>query len=589
MYEAYFGVRQEPFSIAPDPRYLYMSERHREALAHLLYGVRGGGGFVLLSGEIGAGKTTVCRCFLEQIPAGTNVAYVFNPKLTVVELLSSVCEEFHVAAPLRDAAHAHDGPPTVKDFIDPLNAFLLQAHARGENNVLIIDEAQNLSSDVLEQLRLLTNLETSERKLLQIILIGQPELREQLAQPELEQLAQRVIARYHLDSLSGRETVAYIAHRMSVAGLEGALPFEAKALQRIHQLARGVPRRINLLCDRALLGAYATGKDRVDVQIVEKAAGEVFGRPVSAATARSPRGPSPLAIGGGIVAGVALLAAAQWAWTLRAPHTGPGARLAASGVVVSAAGATAASIAPAGSVAPTAASALAPASASGPASASSTPTPTPISSTLTAPADLAAAFGAPWRDERAAWPALAAAWGATLPAEAGDPCAAASRAGLGCFRARNGTLALVRALDRPVIVTLHDAKDAPVVALLTGLGAGTATLEASGVRQVVSLETLASMWRGDFATLWRLPAGYTGPIADGARGPVVDRLAALLAGVRHEPAPAAGQALDAALRGRLFAFQLTQGLQPDGIAGPTTFMQLNRAGGVAEPRLAAGS
>jgi len=182
MYAPFFGLKQKPFSIAPDPRYLFMSERHREALAHLLYGVQGGGGFVLLTGEIGAGKTTVCRCFLEQIPARCNVAYIFNPKLTVLELLITVCHEFGIKFPPLTAAGT---APTVKDHVDGLNEYLLRTHAVGQNNVLIIDEAQNLSPDVLEQLRLLTNLETSERKLLQIVLIGQPELRGMLARPEL--------------------------------------------------------------------------------------------------------------------------------------------------------------------------------------------------------------------------------------------------------------------------------------------------------------------------------------------------------------------------------------------------------------------
>src|SRR5687767_58771 len=265
MYAPFFGLRQEPFSIAPDPRYLFMSERHREALAHLLYGLRGGGGFVLLTGEIGAGKTTVCRCFLEQIPKRCNVAYIFNPKLTVIELLRTVCEEFRI--PLDPAHHGE----TVKDYLDPINEFLLKTHAVGQNNVLIIDEAQNLSSDVLEQLRLLTNLETTERKLLQIILIGQPELRDMLARPELEQLAQRVVARFHLDPLAEDETAHYIKHRLSVAGMSGLIPFDRDARHRIFELTRGVPRRINLLCDRALLGAYASGRQRVDRAMVDKA------------------------------------------------------------------------------------------------------------------------------------------------------------------------------------------------------------------------------------------------------------------------------------------------------------------------------
>src|SRR5438105_12310097 len=249
MYTKFFGLKQEPFSIAPDPRYLFMSERHREALAHLLYGVNGGGGFVLLSGEIGAGKTTVCRCFLEQIPKRCNVAYIFNPKLTVNELLKTVCDEFGIP-------YAHQGPggPTVKDYLDPLNEFLLKMHAVGQNNLLIIDEAQNLSADVLEQLRLLTNLETNERKLLQIILVGQPERRTMLARPELEQLAQRVIARFHLEALSEAETVQYIKHRLAVAGLKRALPFDRDAMRRIHKLSRGVPRGLHLLGERAMRG-----------------------------------------------------------------------------------------------------------------------------------------------------------------------------------------------------------------------------------------------------------------------------------------------------------------------------------------------
>ncbi|HEX7690702.1 MAG TPA: AAA family ATPase, partial [Burkholderiaceae bacterium] len=274
MYAQFFGLKQKPFSIAPDPRYLFMSERHREALAHLLYGVQGGGGFVLLTGEIGAGKTTVCRCFLEQIPQRCNVAYIFNPKLTVMELLATVCHEFGIPVPALTAAGT---PTTVKDYVDALNQYLLRTHSVGQNNLLIIDEAQNLAPEVLEQLRLLTNLETSERKLLQIVLIGQPELREMLARPELEQLAQRVIARFHLEALSAKETAQYIAHRLAVAGLKGALPFDAAAIARIHQLTRGVPRRINLLCDRALLGGYASGRSRVDRAIVDKAALEVFG------------------------------------------------------------------------------------------------------------------------------------------------------------------------------------------------------------------------------------------------------------------------------------------------------------------------
>ena len=308
MYMRFFGLKQEPFSLAPDPRYLYMSKRHREALAHLLYGVGGGGGFVLLSGEIGAGKTTVCRCFLEQIPKRCNVAYIFNPKLTVLELVKSIGDEFHIPPPkLR-------GQATVKTYVDALNDFLLHTHAVGQNNVLIIDEAQQLSAEVLEQLRLLTNLETNERKLLQIVLIGQPELRTMLERPDLEQLAQRVIARFHLKALSVKETEHYIRHRLSVAGMTRAIPFDRKALQRIHEIARGVPRRINLLCDRVMLGAYAHGKQTIDQSMVEKAGREVFGRMPNSTPPE--RMPSARHTGVGIVIGAGLAVAVLAAFAL---------------------------------------------------------------------------------------------------------------------------------------------------------------------------------------------------------------------------------------------------------------------------------
>ena len=280
MYRKYFGLGEAPFSIAPDPRYLYMSERHQEALAHLLYGISGDGGFVLLTGEVGAGKTTICRCLLEQIPPNCDIAYIFNPKLTVEELLSTICTEFGVAYPA--------GRTTVKTFVDNINAYLLDAHARGRQAVLIIDEAQSLSVDVLEQMRLLTNLETNQRKLLQIILVGQPELAEMLARPELRQLAQRIVARYHLGALAKSEVAAYVRHRLEIAGAQQPL-FPASLTGRLFSLSQGVPRLINVLCDRALLGAYLQGRERVDRTTLTQAAREVFFQPVSRRRRQIPR------------------------------------------------------------------------------------------------------------------------------------------------------------------------------------------------------------------------------------------------------------------------------------------------------------
>ncbi len=588
MYASFFGLKHEPFSIAPDPRYLFMSERHREALAHLLYGVKGaGGGFVLLTGEIGAGKTTVCRCLLEQIPKRCNVAYIFNPKLTALELMKTVCDEFHV--PYRDAGPA---ALTVKDYLDPLNAFLLKTHAVGLNNVLIIDEAQNLATGVLEQLRLLTNLETNERKLLQIVLIGQPELRTMLARPELEQLAQRVIARYHLDALTQAETGQYLRHRLAVAGLGTANPFSRRAMLRIHQRSRGVPRRINLLADRALLGAYADGVARVDRGIVDKAAAEVFGPDERVQRLRRL---APWALGA--IVGAALSAGLALWWSAAPAVPAPAQRVtpAAQG----AAGATtdAPPAAPSGAVAGTPAPVLAPASvpvapvagvALGPAltpPAASAATAAPAPPLFLTAAELSTRFASPSRREADAWRELALLWRMELPAGGGDLCVQPPP--WQCFRSSNGGLALIRQLDRPGLITLRDDAGRTLPAVLLALDDSSARLGIGARTLSVSLVSLANVWQGDFATYWQAPAGYQRVLGDGDSSELVTRLATQLASVRGEPLPSGPQRYDAALKSRVQAFQLAHGLRADGLAGPTTFMQLLRAtGDRSEPRLA---
>ena len=561
MYASYFGLKQSPFSIAPDPRYLFMSERHREALAHLLYGVQGGGGFVLLTGEIGAGKTTVCRCFLEQVPAHCQVAYIFNPKLSVIELLQSVCHEFGVPLP------GDPGAATVKTCVDALNAHLLAAHAQGRQGLLIIDEAQHLSAEVLEQLRLLTNLETNERKLLQIILIGQPELRALLAGAGMEQLAQRVIARFHLGTLTAPETAAYVAHRLAVAGLPGANPFDAAALRRIHALGAGVPRRINLLCDRALLGAYAEGRSSVGRRIVDRAAQEVFG---AGAAPVGSRRTGALALGGLAVVLVVMLMGGWRAWQARAPDGVDqlaAAHMAGAGVAGASSAATAASAASA-----LATVAAAPAAAMASAAHAAWPLFDDASDWAHLP-----------RDEAAALRELAAQWTVTLPP--GSPCAQAERAQLGCWRSTAGALPLLERLDRPVVITLADATGRVAHVRLTGLTAAGAVLAAGERHWTMPLAQLAARWRGEMVTFWRQPAGYEQALAPGTRGPAVAALAAGLARHGGQAAPSAADRYDAALLQQVAGFQLDAGLKPDGLAGPTTFMLLNRALGLNEPRL----
>jgi len=578
MYTRFFGLRQQPFSIAPDPRYLFMSERHREALAHLLYGLNGGGGFVLLTGEVGAGKTTVCRLFLEQIPAQCNVAYIFNPKQTAVELLQSICDEFGVAVP-----GVVVGAPsaTIKNYIDPLNVFLLNSHALQKNNILIIDEAQNLALDVLEQLRLLTNLETNERKLLQIVLIGQPELRAMLARPELEQLAQRVIARFHLEALSAKETAQYITHRLKVAGMEHRLPFSTAMMRRIHVLAGGIPRRINLLCDRALLGAYAHGKQHVDARTLALASREVFGQQRTSkhkATISWYSAIALLLLGVGSAVGVIefmpdLLPSRHVAAVRPAMTADLSTFTKSPGAVESVETAKPVFLKDALPVDPLISTTIA--------------VPATIPKVMADNSEKPAAplmIGSDVRNLQKAFRQLGMFWSLSLGT--GNSCQAARRQSVYCFSGKNG-LTEIGQLNRPGILTLYDDQNQKYYAVLTELGGNTATLQLGQTRETVQLSTLATRWRGGFITLWRGPPDYVLQNVKGAHGPINKWIASRLAKVAAMPASTANAALGNDLDGRLRQFQLAQGLTPDGFARPQTLMRLAAAAGDTEPTLLA--
>lgn len=268
MYTSYFGLTEKPFAIAPNPKYLYMSDLHKEALAHLIYGINSDGCFILLTGNVGTGKTTICRCLLEQLPKETDIAIVLNPKVNAIDLLKTICQELNISISTQNHS--------IQEYINQLNSYLLKSHACGRNTAILIDEAQNLDIEVLEQLRLLTNLETNTQKLLRIILIGQPELKELVERHELSQLNQRITSRYHLAPLRNDDISSYIQHRITIAGGGRSALFSEKAITYIAKYSKGIPRLINILCDRALLGAYAESTDQVNDSIIKKAAKEIL-------------------------------------------------------------------------------------------------------------------------------------------------------------------------------------------------------------------------------------------------------------------------------------------------------------------------
>ncbi|MBI4291002.1 MAG: AAA family ATPase [Betaproteobacteria bacterium] len=536
MYQSYFGLAEAPFSIAPDPRYLYLSQRHEEALAHLLYGVNGEGGFVLLTGEVGAGKTTVCRCLLEQIPETCDVAYIFNPKLTVEELLSTICVEFGISYP--------PGNTSIKVFVDCLNAYLLDANARGRHTVLIIDEAQNLSADVLEQMRLLTNLETNQHKLLQIILLGQPELALMLERPELRQLAQRIVAHYHLGPLTKPEVAAYVRHRLEVSGAQRQL-FPAALMGRLYRLSGGIPRVINVLCDRALLGTYVQGKERVDRATLAKAAREVRRKPTARRGMIRAVSAGLILLAGGTLAVVAYQQEWREAKTASLPE-------------VAAKPAT---------------------PAAQPEDKTETAAPAAgLPDALQWPADQARS-----RSKAIAYAALFRLW--NLDYQGGDGCQEAERLGLRCRAARGG-LDEVRQLNRPAVLQMRDDRGQEFHAALTALDDKSATFALGAESKVISLGALAAQWSGRYTVLWRLPGEARENIRQGESGPAVQWLSRQLAQLQGRAVDTGKELLfDDVLVRQVKQFQLAQGLVPDGAVGPQTLMRLSAVADQAAPKL----
>jgi general secretion pathway protein A len=528
MYTSFFGLSEKPFAITPDPRYLYLSERHAEALAHLLYGINESGGFIQLTGEVGTGKTTVVRTLLSRVPHHADVAVILNPRVTPVEFLLTICEELGLGIAEADR-------DSVKQMVDALNRRLLGAHAEGRRIIVLVDEAQNLSIDVLEQVRLLTNLETPTQKLLQIILIGQPELRELLDRTDLRQLAQRITGRYHLKPLSRDETKGYVRHRLRVAGATEEI-FTPAALVELHRLSQGIPRVINVACDRALLGAYTQETRKITAGLVRRAAGEVYGRrflPTWLGWLMGSLGVAALA--GGLFLG--------WQfWRHQSPM------LSASRALKSASAAHPAAPAPA-VAAPQAAT---------------PPAPKLVSNTTDA----------------AAFRRLLSLWGTALSDDR-DPCGQAAKAGLACLEQR-GSWTQVRTLNRPAILTLTDDRGQRHRVVLSSLDDKTATLNLGEHNEKVSLDDLSRDWFGEFTVIWKPKTSRIRLLSLGMQGDEVRwlrRSLNVLGGVASDPEHA--DVYDQELAIAVQNFQREHRLNVDGIAGVQTQVVLDTA--LADP------
>ena len=550
MYLAFFGLNEKPFAITPDPRYLFLSERHAEALAHLLYGITEAGGFIQLTGEVGTGKTTVVRSLLAQTPQNAEVALILNPRMTAPEFLLTICEEVGIGVP--DAATG-----SLKDLVDILSHYLLRAHGGGKRVVLVVDEAQNLAPEVLEQVRLLTNLETNTQKLLQIILIGQPELRDLLDRNELRQLAQRITGRYHLCPLSVEETAAYVRHRLRVAGAISDI-FTPAALRELHRLSRGVPRLINVLADRALLGAYTQDRHQVGSAFVRRGAIEVFGRQLW---------PWWLPWSVGVATAVVLLCGALAAWRFGAlDHLGTAAPPHVAAAHPPSAPAAAA---PGSSGAASAPSAqLAGAAGSSPGAAG-----TSLGSLL--------ARHASDTTPDAAFNQLFSMWGAHYKTGTADPCSQASAQGLECY-VQKGTIAQLRLYNRPAILMLTDDADAAHQIVLTGIDDEHAHVDIGSNAQQVSIGDLSHYWFGDFILLWRPGTRDPKPLSPGMHGAEVLQLRQQLTRLTGKAAaPGASDVYDGELSQLVRDFQRAHRLTADGIAGVQTLVVLN--GALAKP------
>jgi len=553
MYHDHFGLLEAPFSIAPDPRYLYMSERHREALAHLLYGMDSDGAFILLTGDVGTGKTTVSRCLLEQVPDNTNLAMVLNPKLSSLELLQVICDELGIQ---------YDNVElSVKTLVDNINCYLLEAHAEGKKTVVLIEEAQNLDLDVLEQLRLLTNLETNERKLLQVILLGQPEFLDVLDRHELSQLAQRITARFHLTPLKLGEVEEYISHRLAIAGCRRPL-FANGVTKLLYKYSGGVPRLINVICDRALLGTYVQNRHHIDKKTLISAAKEVLGENKAASINSAKFSPLWFKRSALAVVIIPLLAAVIYFSPFQLQHP----------------------------------SIVTPQKETESTGDSSYQAPARESNNAVEPVkengDTAGVSYIEWpennqrlRSNLQAYQGLFNRWQLNYDQTTdGTPCFYAQTQGLSCLHEASDLKSL-RELNRPAVLKLYDDFNQPQYITLIELGVNSASILMADKQSVVSLKQLMFYWKGEFSMLWRFPPGYKSPIKPGSGGETVVWLSQVMNEIDKDPEKAIRSIYDAELVDRVKQFQLLRGLRSDGVVGEKTLIHLNQVMTMQAPQL----
>ncbi len=533
MYHEFFGLKEPAFSIAVNPRYLFMSDQHREALAHLLYGIQNGG-FVMLTGEVGTGKTTIVRCLLEQLPDNTDIAIILNPTANAPELLSTICDELGVSY--------IDDELTVKNLTDALNVFLLNNHRKGRKTVLLIDEAQLLRVPVLEQIRLLTNLETTTEKLLQIMLVGQPELKKLLARPALRQLSQRITARFHLEALTPAETKAYIHHRLKIAGLpDHQRPFSDTIIREIHRFSGGIPRLINVLCERLLLGAYAQNQHVIDKRIFAAATKEVAGT----ATQEEEKIAAARTSWHALLVGVlALVMAGVWFLLPDDPSNFP--PTTAEAQVQIASSVTSGSAISASSAA-VVAEALPPAS--------------PVVAMAT-------------RDMVAAQLVLFDYLAIPIDNRM-NPCLSSVTANYSCEKARLSSWDELKDVNRPGLMTLATDDKKWVYLLVVGLSENYLLVIENGMEKIVPWSDVAPVWTGDFVYVWSRPEGFDKSLQLGDKSDLVTWVAEQFARLDQQPAPLTRQFFTEKLKKRVELFQRTQNILPDGVIGAQTLRRLN--------------